>query len=79
MNFRIVLGTVVLIASPGSFGELVADPCGMVPPINSGQQVSITRTRIQQTYVFHKNERSIQSYQLDQRSMARYKRWAFAS
>ncbi len=32
-----------------------ADPCGMVPPISTNQQVSITRVGLQQTYVFYKD------------------------
>ena len=31
---------------------LLADPCGMVPPIYTGQGSPITRTGLQQTYVF---------------------------
>jgi hypothetical protein len=33
----------------------LADPCGMVPPIYTGQEVLITRIGLQKTYVFHKN------------------------
>ena len=33
----------------------LADPCGMVPPIVIGQEVAITRTGNQKTYVFFKD------------------------
>ena len=33
----------------------LADPCGMVPPIYTGQGPPITRIGLQKTYVFHKD------------------------
>ncbi len=33
----------------------MADPCGMVPPISTGQPTPITRIGLQQTYVFYKD------------------------
>ncbi len=35
--------------------SLQADPCGMVPPIYTGNQSPISRIGLQKTYVFHKN------------------------
>ena len=32
-----------------------ADPCGMVPPIYTGEGVPLTRIGEQQTYVFYKD------------------------
>lgn len=48
-----ILGTIIagslaiIVASPA-----FSDPCGMVPPIYTGQGSPITRTGLQQTYVF---------------------------
>lgn len=41
----------VAIAAP----HLKADPCGMVPPIYTGDLTPITRIGLQQTYVFYKD------------------------
>ena len=35
--------------------SLHADPCGMVPPIYTGNQSPITRIGLQKTYVFYKD------------------------
>ena len=35
--------------------SLIADPCGMVPPIYNGQGPPITRVGLQKTYVFYKD------------------------
>ena len=35
--------------------SLLADPCGMVPPIYTGEGPPITRIGLQKTYVFHKD------------------------
>jgi len=34
---------------------VMADPCGMVPPIYTGSQASLARIGLQKTYVFHKD------------------------
>ena len=36
-------------------GTVVADPCGMVPPVYTGPGTPITRIGEQQTYVFYKD------------------------
>ena len=54
MNLRIVLGTTLAVASLASL-RASADPCGMVPPIYTGQDVPLTRVGLQQTYVFYKD------------------------
>ena len=41
---------VVLLAA-----RAFADPCGMVPPINTGEGVPLTRVGVQMTYVFYKD------------------------
>ncbi|WP_372369873.1 DUF2330 domain-containing protein [Candidatus Uabimicrobium sp. HlEnr_7] len=38
-----------------SFSLLWSDPCGMVPPIYSGEGKAITRIGLQKTYVFYKD------------------------
>jgi hypothetical protein len=54
MKTRISLIVVLLVAGIAS-QRAGADPCGMVPPIYPGQQVPLTRTGLQQTYVFYKD------------------------
>ncbi|MEM9940877.1 MAG: DUF2330 domain-containing protein [Planctomycetota bacterium] len=39
----------------GSVPSSFADPCGMVPPIWTGNQSPITRIGLQKTYVFHRD------------------------
>ncbi|MCP4097444.1 MAG: hypothetical protein GY748_14495, partial [Planctomycetaceae bacterium] len=46
--FSVVAGLVIL-------AQVKADPCGMVPPIFTGNQSPITRIGLQKTYVFHKD------------------------
>eukprot|EP01047_Picozoa_sp_COSAG01_P023872 COSAG01_NODE_1455_length_10254_cov_84.364057_4_plen_509_part_00 len=46
--FSVVAGLVIL-------AQVKADPCGMVPPIFTGDQSPITRIGLQKTYVFHKD------------------------
>jgi hypothetical protein len=41
---------VALLAAPA-----FADPCGMVPPIYTGEGVPLTRVGVQMTYVFYKD------------------------
>lgn len=48
----VVASTLALVVSAQSS---FADPCGMVPPISSGNQIPITRVGLQQTYVFYKD------------------------
>ena len=47
-SFSVVAGLVIL-------AQVKADPCGMVPPIFTGDQSPITRIGLQKTYVFHKD------------------------
>jgi hypothetical protein len=54
MRTRISLITVLLVAGLAS-QRATADPCGMVPPIYTGQDVPLTRVGLQQTYVFYKD------------------------
>ena len=54
MRTRISLITVLLVAGFAS-QRASADPCGMVPPIYTGQDVPLTRVGLQQTYVFYKD------------------------
>ena len=49
------LATLAVVASLMVTSALVADPCGMVPPIYAGNQSPITRIGLQKTYVFHKD------------------------
>ena len=49
------LATLAVVASLMITSALVADPCGMVPPIYAGNQSPITRIGLQKTYVFHKD------------------------
>ncbi|MCP4776393.1 MAG: DUF2330 domain-containing protein, partial [Planctomycetaceae bacterium] len=46
--FSVIAGLVIL-------AQVKADPCGMVPPILTGNQSPITRIGLQKTYVFHKD------------------------
>ena len=48
-------GVVGVLCSIGLLGEAGADPCGMVPPVYTGQGAAITRVGPQKTYVFYKN------------------------
>ena len=48
MLSALLVGLVVL-------SSVHADPCGMVPPIFTGNQSPIARIGLQKTYVFHKN------------------------
>ena len=48
-----VLMSIALVAMCGS--SLNADPCGMVPPIYTGNIAPIARIGLQQTYVFYKD------------------------
>lgn len=50
----IVVSCALLITTT-TFSSLLADPCGMVPPIYAGNQSPITRIGLQKTYVFHKD------------------------
>ncbi len=50
MTSRIALPLALLLAAP-----LVADPCGMVPPVFTGDGPPITRIGLQKTYVFYKD------------------------
>ena len=53
MRWHVLLAiefVLVLVASP-----LGADPCGMVPPIYSGEQIPLARVGPQKTYVFYKD------------------------
>ena len=53
----LLLGLTALCASLVSVSALAHhnDPCGMVPPIYMGKGTPITRTGLQQTYVFYKD------------------------
>ena len=51
-KLQMSVGFLLLVAF-GWGAYLIADPCGMVPPIYTGNQVPITRVGLQQTYVFH--------------------------
>ena len=44
-----------LLTNSLASASLSADPCGMVPPIYTGPGSPITRTGLQQTYVFYKD------------------------
>ena len=44
-----------LIVCIGMLSNVNADPCGMVPPIFTGNQSPIARIGLQKTYVFHKD------------------------
>ncbi|BBM82010.1 DUF2330 domain-containing protein [Candidatus Uabimicrobium amorphum] len=44
-----------LIAFVATFSLLWSDPCGMVPPIYTGEGPAITRIGLQKTYVFYKD------------------------
>jgi len=44
-----------LLTNSLATASLSADPCGMVPPIYTGTGSPITRTGLQQTYVFYKD------------------------
>ena len=46
---RKILTTLLTLSLPGT---ALADPCGMVPPIYTGQGPAITRVGEQMTYVF---------------------------
>ncbi|MEK6238829.1 MAG: hypothetical protein N2C14_29285, partial [Planctomycetales bacterium] len=50
MKFPSAFVVVALLSS-----SILADPCGMVPPIYQGQGSPITRVGEQITYVFHKD------------------------
>jgi hypothetical protein len=57
MHFKILLAFLIVtpfFTSNHSHAEN-NDPCGMVPPIYTGQGNPISRIGLQQTYVFHKN------------------------
>ena len=47
---RLVLAIATLVCFNGSLAQ--ADPCGMVPPIYTGAGSAISRSGLQQTYVF---------------------------
>ena len=47
---KLLLGLFLLSLSP-----VVADPCGMVPPLSLGDDATITRIGEQKTYVFYKD------------------------
>ena len=52
---RRLRSALALIAGLLVASTLSADPCGMVPPIYTGNQSPITRIGLQKTYVFHKD------------------------
>ena len=52
MRFKTGLSAALLALALVS--PLLADPCGMVPPLWEGEGPAITRTGVQQTYVFYK-------------------------
>lgn len=47
-----LLSTLALLSIAST---VLADPCGMVPPIYSGQQIPLARVGEQRTYVFYKD------------------------
>jgi hypothetical protein len=51
-NHRLILA---LLVCATLLSTAWADPCGMVPPIYTGEGPAITRIGLQKTYVFHKN------------------------
>ena len=51
MKSVLSFGLLVLLGAPA----IASDPCGMVPPIYTGNGSPITRTGLQQTYVFYKD------------------------
>ena len=55
-KFKLSYWTMLAALSGGLIPSiLLADPCGMVPPIFTGPGSPITRIGLQQTYVFHKD------------------------
>lgn len=54
MNRR-SLSLALLAVAIATLGTAWADPCGMVPPIQIDQDVTITRIGLQNTYVFYKD------------------------
>ncbi len=51
---RIRIGLIVFCLVTNS-STILADPCGMVPPVYVGGDSPIARIGIQKTYVFYKN------------------------
>jgi hypothetical protein len=50
-----ILGLATLIGMASQQNATASDPCGMVPPIYTGNDVPITRIGLQQTYVMYKD------------------------
>jgi hypothetical protein len=50
-----IVGFLGLLATLGSSGPALADPCGMVPPIYVTDNTSLVRVGDEQTYVFFKD------------------------
>jgi hypothetical protein len=55
VNLTTRIGLLGLILGISSAGRLLADPCGMVPPIYVNDNTSLVRVGDQQTYVFYKD------------------------